>query len=127
MRSNLRTISLVIAFAILLFFVGCSKDRDRSASVTFGANYHVINCITTVTVYLDGKKIGRLENYTDTLRSCEEPGNLTKDIVPGKHSYKVEVRPLEGNGCMKDIKGTFKVKDGECYKVFIDYFTLWEE
>ena len=127
MRSNLKTISLVTAFGILLVFAGCSKDRDRSAYVTFGANYHVIDCITTVTVYLDGEKIGRLENYTDTLRSCGELENLTKDIVPGKHSYKVEIRPFEGIGCMKDINGTFKVKDGECYKVFIDYFTLWEE
>jgi len=122
MKNRVFILLMVVALSL---FSACEKDKD--AFVTFGANYHVIDCISYVTIYLDGKNIGQLQGYTDTIKSCGQPENITKSIVPGKHSYKIEIRPDMGVGCKKDIEGTFKVKAGECHKVFIDYFKIdWE-
>ena len=122
MKSYLYFISLLVI--ALLMFSGCEKSENRTASVTFGANYHVVNCITYVTVYLDGKKLGKLETPADSITECGQTENITKEVFPGKHFYKVEIRSEMGTGLKKDIKGEFRVGRGECYKVFIDYFKI---
>ncbi|MEN8122384.1 MAG: hypothetical protein ABFS35_18710 [Bacteroidota bacterium] len=101
-------------------------DKKEYGFVTFGANYHIINCLSTVTVYLDGFNIGTLQNPTDTIKECGQPENITKEISTGKHYYKVEIRPKIGTGCLKDIFGTFEIEENECEKVFIDYRTIWD-
>lgn len=105
-----------------LIFSSCNKNNseDENSSVTFGANYHIINCITTVSIYLDGEYIGTLENYTNEITACGEPENITKDILTGYHTYKVEIR----GGCTRDIEGTFNATENGCEKVFIDYSGL---
>lgn len=105
----------------------CDDDKDEGKGfVTFGANYHVINCISTVTIYLDDKQIGTLENPTDTILDCNEPGNITKEVSAGTHLFKVEIRS-EGGGCTKDIVGVFDIAENECQKIFIDYRYLFNK
>lgn len=115
-------LATVISFAAI--WVGCSKDESKNGSVTFGANYDVINCMTTVTIFIDGNKIGKLESPIHEITNCGQPENITKEIPAGEHSYKVEIRPLEGSGCTKDLSGTVLIKENECTKVFIDYFKI---
>ena len=97
------------------------KKENEEGYVTFGANYHTVNCISTVTMFLDGENIGTLQNPADAISECGEEKNLTKKILVGEHSYRVEIR-----GCFtKDITGTFVVSENECKKIFIDYYKIF--
>ncbi len=120
-------ILLVIA-SFTIIFSSCNKDEnDKTGFITFGTNYNIINCITTVTIYVDNTNIGTLKNYTDTIYDCGEESNITKELSVGEHSYKIEIRPENGTGCMKDITDSFIIKKNECKKIFIDYRILWNE
>jgi len=115
-----------------VMFISCSSDNvekieDRTGIVTFGANFHIINCITTVTIFLDSENIGTLQNPVDAIVDCEETGNLTKEISVGKHTYRVEIRPLLDEGCKKDIAGTLVISENECKKIFIDYLQVFDK
>jgi len=119
--------SLLICLGMILVFYACDDNKDEEKGfVTFGANYHVINCISTVTIYLDNEQIGTLEHSTDTIVNCNEPGNITKAVSVGQHSYKVEIR-AEGGGCNKKITGTFSVAENDCEKIFIDYWHIFDK
>lgn len=116
---------LIFSLAILTIS-SCNKDENdnKTGFVTFGANYHVINCTTTVAIYVDGNNIGTLENPTNEILDCEQNENLTKEVSFGEHSYKVEIRPNSGTGCTKDISGTFDMIENECEKIFVDFYTI---
>ncbi len=121
---------LIISTLIVLFggliLNSCNKPEDnKTGFVTFGANYHTINCISTVTIYVDNKQIGTLTSPTDTIISCGEKFNITKELSVGEHSYKIEIRPECGTGCTKDINKTFTISENNCEKVFIDYLKLF--
>ena len=104
----------------------CYSGETKKGYVTFGANSHVINCISQITVFLDDENIGTLQGSVDSISDCGMSGNLTKETFVGEHIYRVEVRPANGGeGCLKkDITGTFRVSEGECTTVFIDYYQL---
>ena len=98
-------------------------DSTEKGYVTFGSNSGIINCISYITVFVDGENIGTLQGgIVDSISDCGMDGNITKEIPTGKHTYKVEIRPPNGGGCMeKDITGTFQVSENKCTKIFIDY------
>ena len=98
-----------------------NNNENKEGYVTFGANYHVINCMSKVTVFLDGENIGTLQKSVDAILECGEPENLTKKISKGEHTYRIEIRGC----CTKDISGTFVVSENECKKIFIDYYQLF--
>lgn len=117
---------LFICLGMTIMLSTCDDKDDKKGFVTFGANYHIINCISTVTIYLDGKNIGTLESPTDTILNCGEPGNITREVSAGDHSIKIEIRS-EGGGCTQDIIGGFEVAENECRKIFIDYRQVFNE
>ncbi len=128
MKKNLFFKNLLIFILGITIFSACTKEEnDKKGFVTFGANYHIINCITNVTIYVDHKKIGTLKNPTNTIKNCGEDTNITKELPIGKHSYKVEIRPEMGIGCTKDITGTFTISKDQCKKIFIDYLKVFKE
>ena len=119
---------IIVFIGLTILSSSCNKDKtNKTGFVTFGANYNIINCITTVTIYVDNINIGTLKNFTDTISDCGEKSNITKELTVGEHSYKVEIRPKDGTGCTKDIYGSFTIKENECKKIFIDYKTIWKE
>ena len=126
MKSIKFIISLLVCFGLVLSISSCDEvqNNQKNGSVTFGANYHVINCITTVTIFLDGENIGTLQHFVDAIDNCGETENITKNIPIGIHSYKVEIRPESGSACTKDILGTFEISENECKIIFIDYFQI---
>lgn len=111
---------LLICLGMAFTLSSCDDKDDKKGVVTFGANYHIINCISTVTIYLDGKNIGTLESPTDTILNCNEPGNITREISTGDHLFRVEVRSGESR-CTHDMVGVFELSENECKKIFIDY------
>ncbi len=120
-----KTLLLLVVLSLFFVSTGCKKEKeDKKGTATFGANYHVINCLTNVTIYIDGNKIGRLNSFTDGITRCGQTENLTTELTVGQHSYKVEIRPESGSGCSKDISGTIDIKENECTKVFTDYLKI---
>lgn len=106
----------------VLLFASCAEiKKTEKATVTFGANSHLVNCTSTVSIYLNGGYIGTLENSVDTIADCNETGCMTKQIAPGEHSYKIEIR----GGCIKDVYGTFTVFENECKKILVDYLQIF--
>lgn len=121
----MKKLSIILLSALFLSsIISCSKDETKKGTVTFGANYNVINCITTVTVFIDGEKLGKLNFYTDSIIDCGRPENLNKQLPVGQHAYKVEIRPAMGTGCTKDISGNILINENECTKVFINYYKI---
>jgi len=113
---------------VILFVAGSyTKEESLYGSVTFGANYHVINCLVTVTIYIDHQKIGKLESYTNPLADCYQPDCITRTLPPGPHTYQVEIRGETGNTCMKDISGSFEIFENECERIFIDFFQIYDK
>lgn len=127
MKKHRLIINFLIVFSgITIIFSSCDKaETDKKGFVTLGANYHIINCISTVTIYVDNKNIGTLENPTDSISDCGEDSNITKELLIGEHTYKIEIRPESGTGCSKDINGTFTISENECEKIFIDYLQVF--
>lgn len=117
--------TLIILLGISIFY-SCDKTEDKGTGfVTFGANYHIINCISKVTIFIDNEKVGTLTNPTDTIIDCGEESNITQELTVGDHLYKIEIRPETGTGCTKDINGTFTISENECEKIFIDYLEVF--
>jgi len=124
-KQNFIIYTLIIIIGIFVFNSCDNGENDKKGFVTFGANYHIINCVTTVAIYLDNEYIGTLPNSTDTIIDCGMESNITKELSIGDHSYKVEIRPENGTGCTKDITGTFTVLENKCEKIFIDYLQVY--
>lgn len=117
--------TLIILLGTSIFYT-CDKPEDKMTGfVTFGANYHIINCISSVTIFIDNEIVGTLTNPTDTIVYCGEESNITQELTVGDHSYKIEIRPEIGTGCTKDINGTFTISENECEKIFIDYLKVF--
>ncbi|MEN8118251.1 MAG: hypothetical protein ABFS16_14795 [Bacteroidota bacterium] len=118
-------ISNLLLFCLFAFIVSCNDDNVNSTgTVVFGANYHVINCISNVDVFIDGKHIGQLEVFADSVPDCSRNYGLRKELEIGNYDYKVEIRPPQGTGCTKDLFGELNITEGGCETVFIDYFKI---
>lgn len=117
---------LVVIF-VLIFLFSCKDENNNGATgtVAFGANYHIINCITTVDVFIDGKHYGQLEGPADSVPDCMANYGLRTELETGHHAYKVEIRPLMGIGCSEDVEGELNITEGGCETVFINYLKVF--
>jgi hypothetical protein len=117
-------ISFVVFLIIFLF--SCTDENEKTyGTVVFGANYHVIDCITNVDVFIDGKHIGQLETPADSVPDCDLNYGLREELATGHHNYKIEIRSEQGIGCTKDITGELNITEGCCETVFIDYYEVF--
>jgi hypothetical protein len=124
--SIISSVLLSTFFGLILVFSSCVKEEsERKGFVTFGANYHIINCISTVTISVDGKIIGDLKNPTDTISDCGEKENITEGVSIGEHTYNINIRSESGTGCTENIAGRFTISENECEKIFIDYLEIF--
>lgn len=103
----------------------CNNDEEKATgTVVFGANYHVIDCITNVNVFIDGKHVRTLEVFADSVPDCDYNYGIREELTVGRHSYKVEIRPDMGTGCMADVQGKLNIEEGGCETIFINYFEI---
>lgn len=119
---------LLSLISILFLGSSCKKkdsESDEKGYITFGANYGRINCLSSVTIFIDGKEVGKLTEHAEEVLECGVSGNVTKELSVGSHSYRIEIRPTNGGNCHKDISGDFTTKEGECKKVFIDFTEIF--
>lgn len=118
---------IIAGLSVMLLFSSCEDLFKKKATVTFGSNFHIVNCLSTVTVYLDGKNIGTLKHGVDTIYDCGEEENITKEIKAGHHAYKIRFSSESGGCADKELTGVFTVAENECEKVFIDFRTLFDK
>lgn len=123
MKTNRLVFSLLLCLGFAFTFSSCDEMNKEKAVVSFGANYNIANCMSTVAVYLDDDFLGTLESAVDTILDCYDEGTITKEITVGDHAYRIEI--LSDSGCItKELKGEFTVFENECKKIFIDYRNL---
>ena len=110
-----------IKLILFIILISCNKDNNSTSQITFGANYHVLNCGPVyVDISVDNKKIGQLTQPCDTIIECNINGNVTKETTTGFHSFKIEIT----GGCEKTLTGNVKIDENECKKIFIDFFQM---
>lgn len=115
----------LVGIVFLTAWYSCEDpDDDNMGTVLFAANYHVINCITEPRVYIDEEYVGTITIPADSVVECNSESGVRKDLELGLHSYKIEIRPLGGSGCLSDIEGEIWVEQGTCETVFVDYFEI---
>lgn len=123
-----------IAYAIILLsltlFIACGEDEIeenlpevvKQGEITFGANSHIINCVTSVEVFINDQSIGVIPSYADSLVSCGVEGNLTKTLDVGSYTYKAVI--TGGGDCNAEESATITISENECTKVFLDYTVM---
>lgn len=113
---------LLLAIVSMLLLSACEDESsEQMGTVTFGANYGIVNCPVTVEVFIESGYAGEITFTSDTLTTCDLPGNVTKELSVATYAYRVEIRPLSGTGCMKDVTGRVEIRKDHCTKVFIDF------
>ncbi len=127
MKTQLKLTDVLLYLFVFIFYAcDSSNTNEGKGVVTFGANSHVINCPTVVTIYINDEKIGSLSNSADEIMECGAATNITKELPVGEYSYKVEVRGKLGKDCKRDIEGTFSITENGCKKIFIDYNEIFK-
>ncbi|MEZ5104267.1 MAG: hypothetical protein R2757_07215 [Draconibacterium sp.] len=121
-----KIVVLFVTFSVFLFFSCKDEDSKATGTVVFGANYGIINCITTVNVFIDGKHMGQLEAPADSVPNCDVNYGIRMELLAGHYNYNVEIRPLMGSGCSKDVSGELDITEGGCETVFINYLEIFE-
>lgn len=114
----------LIVFLILCIGYSCEESNTKTGNVAFGANYGIINCPTDISIYVDGRKIGKLDAPCDEIKECGQPGSLNEELSVGIHLYKVEIKSISGGSCSDDINGSILITEGGCTKVFVDFSNL---
>lgn len=114
----------LIVLLILCIGYSCEESNTKTGVVAFGANFGIINCPTDISIYIDGRKIGKLDAPCDEIKKCGQPGSLNEELSVGQHSYKIEIKALSGGSCSDDINGSILITEGGCAKVFVDFRNL---
>ena len=108
------------------FLFSCTDENDKPhGTVVFEANYHIINSITNVDVFIDGRHVGRLYGPTDSVPDCELNYGLRTELESGHYNYKIEISSENTTGCAEDIWGELNITEGSCKTVFIDYMKVF--
>lgn len=116
--------SVFFLFGVLIAtsIVSCNTDEVKvKGTVMFGSNYAIINCISTVNIFIDGRHIGIIDFPVDSVPNCDLNYGFREELAVGHHNYKVEIRPPQGNGCTADVFGELDITERGCETVFINY------
>ena len=124
MKQYFKSVFFVIC---LLVFLSCGEDDvetnlsevEATGELTFGANSHIVNCVTSVEVFIDGESIGVIPGCVDSIGGCDLEDNLTITLTVGDYHYEVVI---SGDGdCSEGDSGSVTINENECTEVFVDY------
>lgn len=116
---------LIIISFVLTIAISCENDEEEQyGTVTFGANYHIVNSSIKVSVIVDRKILSSTLSSTNEINECGAEGNFTYDFEPGEHSYIVKIKKENGEPYMDDLTGTFNIEAEDCEKILIDFNNL---
>jgi len=113
------SVKIILSLMLVVWLaLGCEDSKDNT-KVSFGVNTHIIDCVATAEVFIDGVSVGTIPGYCDAITDCESSNTLNKDVEAGEHTYKIEVKGVDG-GCYRVEEGSFEINNNECVKIFMD-------
>jgi hypothetical protein len=111
---------------LLLLIVSCEKSDDLDkGKVLFCTNAHMIDCVFSIDISIDGVKIGTLDassEYSDNDCYCEnsiEIGFLT-DMEKGTYTYSAKETNCNATNITSLWSGKLTVLRDSCSVIFLD-------
>lgn len=120
-----------IGIMIITLLLSCEMEDQSSdplrginqniGEVSFETNRYIMNSSFDIDFYVDGKKIGSINNsiYNSNPANTYKE-KIRKKLQIGNHKYEVKIYSYNGEASKK-IKGEFIVKGNKTSKVFIDF------
>jgi heat shock protein HslJ len=102
-----------------------STYDSNKGKVLFCTNAHMLNCIFSIDISVDGKKLGTLDassTYSDNDCYCENSAGigllLSKD--KGKYTYSAQETGCNATNITKSWAGDLTIVGDSCTKIFLD-------
>ncbi|MGI6718346.1 MAG: hypothetical protein ACOX4D_04240 [Bacteroidales bacterium] len=113
---------ILSCLVIVVCTISCDKkeNSEEFGQMSFGSNYHIVNCPVKVSVYIDDLYVGELTNPCDSIVDCGIEGNVMQSVEVGTHTYKCVLQSLDTDSCYNEVNGTVSVGKDECKKIFIN-------
>jgi len=120
-----------IGIMLITLLLSCEMNEQveqKIGEVTFESNQAILNCSFDIDIYIDGEKIGSLnepENPSAPNAIVQE--KLQKKLIAGVHNYEAKIYSFDGESG-KSVKGKFIVKENKQSEIFIDFknYNSWQ-
>lgn len=116
---------ILVLIGLIFTIVSCenngSNDDDiiGSGTVSFGSNFHLVNCVIESKVIIDGELIGSLPGSIDTIIDCSGDATLNHELLEGDYSFEIILSDQDGS-CFADTTGEFTIGKDECITIHFD-------
>lgn len=120
-----------IGILLITLLLSCEMDEQveqKIGEVTFESNHSILNSSFDIDIYIDGEKIGSLNETTNTSNpNIVVQEKLQRKLIVGVHNYEAKVYSYDGEPG-KSVKGKFIVKENKRSEVFIDFknYNSWK-
>ncbi|MBI9054215.1 MAG: hypothetical protein JEY96_10395 [Bacteroidales bacterium] len=113
-----------IGIMLITLLLSCEMDEQveqKIGEVSFESNQSILNSSFDVDIYIDGAKIGSLNEKEEELKqSISIKERLQKKLNIGVHDFEAKIYSYDGEPG-KSIKGKFIVNENKTSEVFIDF------
>lgn len=113
-----------IGIMLITLLLSCEMDEQveqKIGEVRFESNQAILNCSFDIDIYIDGEKIGSLnETENSSTPNAIVQEKLQKKLIAGVHNYEAKIYSYNGEPG-KSVKGKFIVKENKRSEVFIDF------
>lgn len=101
-----------IGIMLITVLLSCQKEEQqvdqKLGKIVIESNQQIINSSFEVEAYIDGKKVGEIDN------------ELSMKLRVGVHHYEVKIYSYNGEPC-KTIKGKVIVNEDKTSEIFINF------
>ena len=100
-----------IGIMLITLLLSCQKEEQvdqKLGVVIFESNEHIVNSLFEIEAYIDGKKVGVINN------------DLSTKLRVGVHNYEVKIYSYNGDPC-KSLKGRVIVNENKTSEIFINF------
>jgi hypothetical protein len=113
-----------IGIMLITLLLSCEMEEQveqQIGEVSFETNQQIMNSSFEIDVYIDGAKVGSINNNTSDLASPNSfSDKLEKQLLAGVHNYEIKIYSYNGEPG-KTIKGKVIVHENKKSEVFIDF------
>ena len=121
----------LVGIMLIILLLSCEMEEqpilpkdelnEKTGAVSFETNQHIMNSSFDIDIYIDGKKIGAINNRNNN----SNPNRFSKEKIEkklqiGVHSYEVKIYSYNGEPG-KLVKGKLIVKENKTSDIFIDF------
>ena len=113
-----------IGIMLITLLLSCEMDEQvdqKIGEVVFESNQSILASSFDVDIYIDGTKIGSLNETGEEInQSVTIKERLKRKLIIGVHYYEAKIYSYDGEAC-KSIKGKFIVNENKTSEIFIDF------